>query len=129
MLRSTILRISLIALLLAPFIMPQTVHLSATSAAQSTNLKLVGPNRDPNPVVNEGRQLQLSVVDANGQAVSGVTFESGSREIARVDAQTGMVTGVERGFATITARRGNESISAFLAVARISPSKGVKVTG
>src|SRR5437773_9077676 len=116
---SNILRMSLIALLLAPFTMLHTVYLSAGVAAQNTNLKLVGPNRDPNPVVNEGRQLQLSVVDANGQAVSGVTFESGSPEIARVDAQTGMVTGVERGFATITARRGNDTVSCFVAVARV----------
>src|SRR5262249_16064375 len=64
-----------------------------------------------------------------GQPVTGAMFESGSPEIAKVDAVTGAVTGVMRGFATITARRGSDSVSAFVVVTRVEGGKGAKVPG
>src|SRR5262249_30559849 len=106
--------------------------LSAHPAAQSSNLKLVGPKGDPNPVVNEPKPnpipIQLTVTDA-GQPVTGFSFTSGSPDIASVDPTTGMVTGMKRGFATITAQKGTDSVSVFVAVARVDTSSGAKVPG
>jgi sugar lactone lactonase YvrE len=124
----------LFILLFAALVLPPTVYLQSGTklftpvslhsfagsiTLQNTGLIIVGPNNESTPVVNENKQLQLRVIEG-GQAVSGVTFESGSPEIARIDPQTGMVNGVQRGFATITARRGGQSISAFVVVARVS---------
>src|SRR5688572_2408265 len=94
--------------------------LPASAAAQSANLRIVGPKGESNPVVNEGNQLQLQVIDSSGQPATGTTFQSGSPDIASVDAVTGMVGGIQQGFATITARRGNDSISEFVVVTRVS---------
>src|SRR5262249_25931739 len=109
-------RFFLFAALLASLIMPPAAHLNsgptsrrpifrpalpARPAVQSSNLKILGPDKKPNPVVNENNQINLIVTDANGQPVTGAMFESGSPEIAKVDAATGAVTGVMRGFATI----------------------------
>lgn len=102
---------------------------TVASAQQGNNLKIVGPDGSATPVVNEKGRLPLRVVDAQGQPVSDMTFESGSPEIARVEAATGMVTGVERGFATISARRGAQSVSAFIVVTRVAGSNGVRVPG
>ncbi len=103
---------------------------SIKSPTQNSRLKILGPNKEPNPVVNEGNQLQLQVVDENNLPITDVRFESGSPEIAAIDSQTGMVRGIERGFATITARRNNGEISSeFLVVTRITKNKGVKIPG
>ncbi|MEW6730832.1 MAG: Ig-like domain-containing protein [Acidobacteriota bacterium] len=82
-----------------------------------------------NPVVNEGNHIKLSAIDLNGQPAEGVGWESGSPDIARVNPRTGEVEGVKKGFATITARRGNESVSVFVVVAKIGRGKGAKVPG
>src|SRR5687768_14856994 len=92
---------------------------------QTPDIKL----REVSPVVNEGKQIALTPVDANGQVLTGVTFESGSPDIASVDSATGMVKGNNRGFATITARKGNDSVSVFVAVARVQSNMGAKVPG
>lgn len=81
-----------------------------------------------NPVVNEGRQLTLTVSNSNGQPVPDVTWESGSPDVAQVDAQ-GLVTGITRGFATITARRGSSSVSTFVVVTRVTTGQGPKSPG
>src|SRR5262249_29485909 len=88
-------------ILLFIFIAPFTARTySPVTTLQGSNLKF----KDPNPVVNEGGQLILTATDGNGNPVSGVTFESGSPDIASVNQQTGMVTGVKSGVATITVR-------------------------
>jgi sugar lactone lactonase YvrE len=99
------------------------------SSAQSTDFKIVGPNKETTPVVNESGQLQLSLINPSGQTISGATFSSGSPDIAGVDPQTGMVFGMQRGFATITARNDNVTVSAFVVVTRVGKSNGAKVTG
>src|SRR5438046_1137360 len=63
----------------------------------SSNLRI----KEQNPVVNEGKQITLTAVDANGQPVTDVTWESGSPEVASVNSQQGVVTGTQRGFSTI----------------------------
>src|SRR5262245_25987840 len=68
---------------------------------QSSKLRILDPNGDPNPVVNEKGQIQLNVVDEAGQRVSDASFSSGSPEVATVDPNTGMVIGKEQGFTTI----------------------------
>src|SRR5262249_14385006 len=93
--------------------------------AQTQGLKI----KEINPVVNENRAIALTAVDSNGQPVSGATFESGSPDIASVDSTTGMAKGVNRGFATITARRGSDSVSIFVTVVRVDTGKGARVPG
>src|SRR5688572_10707782 len=96
----------------------------------SSSLRIVGADGRPNPVVNENNQLKLTVLDASARPVNdGLTFSSGSPEIASVDAQTGMVSGRSRGFATITVKRGNESVSSFVVVTRVEGGSGVRVPG
>ncbi|HND18827.1 MAG TPA: Ig-like domain-containing protein, partial [Acidobacteriota bacterium] len=73
-----------------------------TVSAQSGGIRI----REINPVVNEQNQIPLTAIDASNQPVTNVVWESGSPEIASVDAQSGRVSGVRQGFATITARRG-----------------------
>lgn len=104
------------------------LFLEQTEAFQS-GLQLVGPGNDPNPVVNEGNRVQLAVVDQAGRPVAGARFESGSPEVASVDAQTGMVTGLQRGFATITATTPAGTVSNFISVARVTGTRGARVRG
>lgn len=95
---------------------------------QSSNLQLVGPNQDANPVVNESNQIQLTVTDTSGNPVTGVTFQSGSPDIATIDAQ-GMVSGKVQGYATVTATKGSDSVSIFVTVAKVDSSKGKQASG
>jgi sugar lactone lactonase YvrE len=95
---------------------------------QSSSLQLLGPNNDSNPVVNETNQIQLTAMDSAGNTLSDVTFESGSPEIASID-EKGMVTGKVQGYTTVTARRGSDSTSIFVTVAKVNGNKGKKVTG
>src|SRR5256885_906071 len=101
----SLLPLFLPAIITTQLIMPSALHYSLLATQQSSNLKLLGPNGEANPVVNQGGQIKLKVADPNGQPVTDVTFTSGSTDVATIDQMTGMVTGVERGFTTITARR------------------------
>jgi sugar lactone lactonase YvrE len=127
---------STISLLITAIMVAQPIWLAAAyspftarPAMQGLSLRIVGPKGDPNPVVNEGGQLQLVVVDSAGNRVSGMSFVSGSPEIAGIDPVTGMVRGVQRGFATVTARIGNQSVSAFVVVVKIESRSGRRVPG
>src|SRR5262249_30076127 len=73
--------------------------------------------------------IQLTAVDAGDRVIPDVTWESGSPDIAMVDPTTGKIKGVKRGFATITARKGADSVSTFLGVALVESNKGVRVPG
>lgn len=97
----------------------------ASSLADSSTIKI----KQRNPVVNEGNQIQLTVVDANGQSPDDVRWGSGSPDIARIDPQTGVVSGVRQGFATITAFHGNQSTSVFVVVARVKKGKAAAIPG
>ncbi|MEW6731107.1 MAG: IPT/TIG domain-containing protein [Acidobacteriota bacterium] len=129
------LRLSLAAFLLARLLVPTVAYLSplpptstrplAMVTLQSGNLKI----RERNPVVNENNLINLTATDANNNPVSGVNWTSGSPDIASVDATTGMVRGIRRGFATITARRSNDSVSTFVAVTRVMNGNAVRVPG
>jgi sugar lactone lactonase YvrE len=82
------------------------------------------------PVVNEGGQTTLQVVDASGNALSGgIVWSSGSSDIAQVDPNSGRVSGIKTGFATITANRSGESSSVFLVVAKVKTTSGSSVPG
>ncbi len=101
--------------------------LASKPVQQSSTFKILGPDKRSNPVVNEGRLIELSAVDNSNQPIaSGISWESDSPDIATVDPNTGVVTGKRRGFTTITARRGSESSSAFVVIVRVSKS-GAKV--
>lgn len=94
---------------------------------QSTGLKIIGPNGDTVPVVNENSQIMLTVMDANGQPVNnGLTFESDSPDVLTVN-NNGMVTGGQQGYATVTVKMGGLSASAFVAVSKVNKGKGKKV--
>ncbi|MBI4750907.1 MAG: IPT/TIG domain-containing protein [Acidobacteria bacterium] len=105
------------------------VPASLTSASflplQSASFSIV----ERTPVVNEGNQLRLTVIDATGQPISGVVWESGSPEIVTVESQTGVLHGVLQGVATVTARRNAESTSVFVVVTRVSSNRGATVPG
>src|ERR1044071_2434074 len=126
------MRVIISTFLIAQFIFPISAHLGKNRTTinlilrqpsllkplvQSSNLTILGPQKEKNLVVNEDGNLGLTVIDADGKVVTDVTFESGSPDIAAINSQTGMMTGRQRGFATITARRGNESVSTFVGVA------------
>lgn len=95
----------------------------------AVNLKITGPNGDAVPVVNEGKNLMLKVVDSAGNSINGAKFETDSPDVVNIDPSTGQAQGLTRGFATITARLGNDSISTFLVVTRLNKSKGATVPG
>src|SRR6185436_17096290 len=106
--------ITSIALITFLIIIGQLLLNDHANAAGSATLQLLGPGNAVQPVVNEGNQIKLILFDSNNQPVTnGVTFASGSPDIAAVDPQSGMVTGKLFGFATITARTANNSASAF----------------
>ncbi|MEW6729956.1 MAG: SMP-30/gluconolactonase/LRE family protein [Acidobacteriota bacterium] len=118
--------------ILTIFISPAAYFLSLsyfTSSAQNLNLRIVGPDLKPNPVVNQGGNITVAVLNGQDQ-VRDVRFESGSPDIVTVDSTTGQLTGIKRGFATITARRNSgESVSAFVVVARVLNNAGPRVPG
>lgn len=108
----------------------KSLKLSTASMGQTTSLTILGPGNKRQPVVNEGNTIPLMVVDSAGGRVTDITYSSGSPEIATVDAQSGMVKGILQGFATITAQRSNgDTTSAFVVVARVGSSKGMKIMG
>ncbi|KAF0246359.1 MAG: hypothetical protein FD167_3467 [bacterium] len=86
--------------------------------------------KQKNPVVNEGNLITLTAIDSNGIALdSQISWMSGSPDIAQVDLSTGQVSGIKTGFATITATRGSESFSVFVAVAKVRKANGSIVPG
>jgi hypothetical protein len=80
------------------------------SRQQTSSIKI----KQRNPVVNEGNQIKLSVIDGNGQPVNGAFWQSGSPDIAQVDPNTGEVQGMKQGFATITARQAAKAVRSLL---------------
>src|SRR5437870_7390524 len=70
--------------------------LPTATADQISKIKILGPNNDPNPVMNENKRIQLIAVDINGKPLTDATFQSGSPDIAQVDPQTGMVIGIQQ---------------------------------
>ena len=67
---------------------------------------------------NSTTDLDATLLDAEGQPVTGeaVTWSSSDNSVATVNAQTGVVTGVDRGSVTITATAGAESDAVTLDV-------------
>jgi sugar lactone lactonase YvrE len=134
------IKLRLISIFILPALMASAalmISISLTSKAssarpvfQSPRLKIVGPDKKPNPVVNVGRQTALSVIDSDGRPVTDVSFQSGSPDVASIDPNTGTATGNMQGFATITARRADgETISTFLTVVRVRSGTGARVRG
>ncbi len=82
-----------------------------------------------NPVVNEGNQITLTAIDSNGAIAKGIIWSSGSPDIVEVNPNTGEVSGIKQGFATITASQNGESISTFVVVTRVKKGKGEKIPG
>lgn len=103
---------------------------TATSFKAAASFKITGPNGDDIPVVNEGKSLGLKLVDSNGNPMtSGAKFETDSPDIISIDPDSGQVQGKMRGFATVTARIGSDSVSAFLVVTRLNKTNGATVPG
>lgn len=82
-----------------------------------------------NPVVNEGNQITLTAIDSKGVIAKDIIWSSGSPDIAQVNPNTGEVTGIKQGFATITARQDGQSVSTFLVVTRVKKGKGERILG
>lgn len=118
-----------ISITLTLFLLFQPAYALRLTPAQATSIRILGPDADPNPVVNENGQITLVATDQNGTPVTDVTFESGSPEIATVDPRTGQVRGVRQGYATITARTAAGAASTFVTVTRLSGGRGKNVPG
>lgn len=138
---SLIILIAIFSIFLTKSLFPQTAYLSTGLKTkdinlslgepifQSSGLKLLGPNNDPNPVVNKSGQIKVIVLDGNNQPVSSaITYESDSPDIATVD-QNGMVRGLQAGYATITARTPQAAVSNFIVVTQVNSAKGKKSFG
>ncbi|MBX7221172.1 MAG: Ig-like domain-containing protein [Blastocatellia bacterium] len=84
------------------------------------------------PVTTEGGTLQLraEALDAQGNPIPNapVTFQSNSPEIASVSS-TGLVSGVTRGFATITAQSGNSTTGLTVTVTKVERSNDQSIPG
>ncbi len=102
----------------------QSFEFSAPSLT-TTKFRIV----EPNPVVNEGRRVVLRLTDDEDRPIPGATWSSGSPDIARVDPETGLVRGLKRGFATITAQVGDERVSTFVVVAQVRQGPGITIPG
>ncbi len=87
----------------------------------------VSPSVDELTALGATVQLAAEAFDANGHAVAGTEFswESSDVAVATVD-ESGLVTGVSEGVATITARAGDASGSAVVSV--MQPVASVEVS-
>lgn len=96
-----------------------------TTAAKANSIQI----KQRKPVVNEGNQIVLTAIDPNGQQLEVVRWKSGSPDIVQVDEITGVVKGLKRGFATVTAVKGSESASVFVTVTRVHYGKANAIPG
>ena len=89
------------------------------TVAQSAGKIVVEPPMATLMAIGETVQLSASVLDENGQPITGavVTWQSSDEQVAMVNAQ-GLVTAVENGAAVITARSGSASQTANVTVAQ-----------
>ena len=100
------------------------------SPLAQTGLKIVGPSGQEIPVVNERKDLQLKVINSVGQPVQATNWASDSTDVARIDPNSGKITGVTTGFATISAQTSQGQVQVIAAVARIkNQNKSTKVSG
>ncbi|MBI4852926.1 MAG: Ig-like domain-containing protein [Acidobacteria bacterium] len=124
--RAMLLSLLLVGYFLSPKNFDQIPLFSLGTKAYQQQIRI----KQRNPVVNEGNRIILTTIDASGSSISGgVVWQSGSPDIAQVNANTGEVFGVKSGFATITAKRGSETSSVFIVVAKVRKSNGAKVPG
>ena len=97
------------------------------TVTQSAASVEVSPSVDELTALGATVQLTAEAFDANGHAVAGAEFswESSDVAVATVD-ESGLVTGVSEGVATITARAGDASGSAVVSV--MQPVASVEVS-
>ena len=100
---------------------------AVVTVTQSVASVEVSPSVDELTVLGATVQLTAEAFDANGHAVAGAEFswESSDVAVATVD-ESGLVTGVSKGVATITARAGDASGSAVVSV--MQPVASVEVS-
>ncbi len=119
----------LILALSAPFTVDRA-DAAGAAASPGNGLRILGPapGNATTPVVNELGKLKLRVVDANGQDVSVTRWTTDSPSIAKVT-KKGVLKGRVFGFALVTASTGRGDVSAFVAVARVTPRQGAMAQG
>ena len=100
---------------------------AVVTVTQSVASVEVSPSVDELTALGATVQLTAEAFDANGHAVAGAEFswESSDVAVATVD-ESGLVTGVSKGVATITARAGDASGSAVVSV--MQPVASVEVS-
>lgn len=118
-----------ISITLTLLLLFQPVYALPSITPAQSSIRILGPDGDPNPVVNENSQITLVATDQAGRPLADATFESGSPEIATVDPKSGQVRGIRQGYATITARTATGTSSIFVTVTRLSSSRGKNVPG
>lgn len=106
-----------------------TAPAGRADVATTPALRIVGPGLSATPVVNEGNQILLSVVNRRDNPVGVTSWASDSEDVASVS-DTGVLRGIKFGFATITARpTQGDAVRAFVVVARVSKRPGMKLQG
>jgi hypothetical protein len=99
------------------------------SIVRGASIRVVGPNGESVPVLNEGGAAkQLKVVDAKGSAVSATAWHTDSAGVVTVTS-TGSVGPVATGFATVYAETSKGEAKCFVAVMRVAPQAGSMVQG
>jgi sugar lactone lactonase YvrE len=99
------------------------------SIVNDPKVRVVGPNGETVPVLNEGGNAkQLKVVDASNAAVSASGWHTDSAGVVTVTS-SGMVRPVATGFATVYAETAKGEAKCFVAVMRVTSQSGGKVRG
>ena len=125
-------------LLIVALVIPFTAHHAAAAlvwldtapASPGNGLRILGPEpgNATTPVVNEDKALNLRVVDGTGQGVAVTQWTSDNPKIAKVT-KKGVLKGIQYGFALVTASTSRGPVSAFVAVARVTPRRGAMAQG
>lgn len=98
---------------------PQTITITKATVP-ATNITI---DQGSNATVERGKTTQLTATLTPPDSTDTVEWESNATDIATVDKDTGLVTGVKAGEATITAKvKGNESLSATCTVTVTNPA-------
>lgn len=104
-----------------------TTEISAAAPTQTIDIVNSATNitidQGSTATVERGKTTQLTATLTPSDSTDTVEWESNATDIATVDKDTGLVTGVKAGQATITAKvKGNESLSATCTVTVTNPA-------
>jgi DNA-binding beta-propeller fold protein YncE len=124
----TIVSIAISISMLAPPAWGFATGDGAPGRTSAPAVRLVGPQGEATPVVNERGKLRLTAVDAGGRPVAVSSWACDSPEIAKMS-RKGVLKGRRYGIATITARTALGDAIAFAVVVRVGDRPGSRAQG